>query len=186
MIKFEIIETKRLLLKGLSPADMNVIFENYSKPEIKEILGHRSEEDYQKEESKQKNGYASYNRSFMLFLMSDKTTDTIIGRCGIHNWNVDHKRAEIGYVMENEAYKRKGLMTEALEALIDYGFGKLNLNRLEALVGVGNVASLRLMEKNKFMREGVLREHYHIAGNYEDSILFSKLNKEYKNERNKK
>jgi ribosomal-protein-alanine N-acetyltransferase len=84
-MNFEIIETQRLLLKGLTPKDMNYIFENYSKPEIKTLLGHRSEEEYLKEEHKQKNGYAAYNRSFILFLMIDKASGTIIGRCGLHN-----------------------------------------------------------------------------------------------------
>ncbi len=182
---FESIETNRLILQVLSPDDMRDIFESYSKPEIKSILGHRSEEDYQKEEKKQKNGYSSYNRSFKLFLMRDKASNSIIGRCGIHNWNMEHRRAEIGYVMEHENYKRKGLMTEALDIIIDYGFNKMNLHRMEALVGTGNVPSLRLMEKYNFVKEGLLRQHYYIAGKYEDSIMFSKLNHEYMNDQNK-
>lgn len=185
MLNFKILETKRLLLKGLSPDDMKHIFENYSIPEIKEILGHRSEEEYLKEESKYKNGYSSYNRSFNLFLLTEKESGTIIGRCGIHNWNVDHRRAEIGYVMGDELYKRKGFMTEALGAVIEYGFEKLNLNRIEALVGIGNVPSLRLMEKFNFVKEGVLREHYYASDRFEDSVLFSKLCYEYNNEKNK-
>jgi len=178
-MNFEIIETERLILKGLSPVDIKYIFEHHSKPEIKRILGHRSEEDYQKEESKYKNGYASYNRSFLLFLLTDKAFDTIIGRCGLHNWNVDHRRAEAGYMMEDEDYKRKGLMAEALGAMIEFGFNKMNLHRIEALVGTNNVPSLRLMEKNNFIREGLLREHYYIDGKYEDSIMFSILQEEY-------
>jgi ribosomal-protein-alanine N-acetyltransferase len=178
-MNLEIIETRRLRLKGLSPEDMKYIFETYSKLEIKKILGHRSEEDYQKEESKQKNGYSSYNRSFKLFLMTDRISDNIIGRCGIHNWNAEHRRAEIGYVIADERYKRKGLMTEAFGAVVDYGFDKMNLNRIEALVGIGNVPSLRLMEKHNFIKEGLLRQHYYTSDKYEDSVLFSKLYHEY-------
>lgn len=179
MLNFEIIETERLILKGLTPVDMNYIFENFTKPEIKRILGHRSEDDYLKEESKQKNGYSSYNRSFILFLLMDRSSDKIIGRCGLHNWNMEHKRAEIGYVMEDENFKKKELMTEAVSAIIDYGFNKMNLNRIEALVGIDNVASLRIMEKFNFIKEGVLRQHFHISDTYEDSVLFSKLLSEY-------
>ena len=184
MINFKIIETNRLILKGLSPHDIKYIFENFSKPEIQRILGHRSEEDYLKEESKHKNGYSSYNRSFILFLLTDKASEHIIGRCGLHNWNMEHKRAEIGYVMEEELYKRKGLMSEAVGAIIDYGFNNMNLNRIEALVGTGNVPSLRLMKKYHFIKEGVLREHYYTSDKYEDSIMFSKLYSEYINEKN--
>lgn len=178
-MNFKLIETKRLLLKGLSPNDMTEIFERNLKPMIMTILGHRSEADYEKEYHKYKNGYAAYNRSFMLFLLEDKTSGKIIGRCGLHNWNTDHWRAEIGYAMEDEDYKKQGLMGEAVEAIIDYGFKFLNLHRIEALVGKENIPSLRLMEKNNFIREGVLREHYYVAGKFEDSVMFSRLREEY-------
>ncbi len=179
MIDFKLIETNRLLLKGLYPQDMTNIFENHSKDEIKTILGHRSEEDYQKEERKYRNGYASYNRSFLLFLLEDKASGKIIGRCGLHNWNTDHQRAEIGYSMEDESFKQRGLMSEAVEAIIDYGFSKLKLNRIEALVASYNMASLRLLEKNGFVQEGVLRNHYLVDGIFEDSVVFSKLQEEF-------
>jgi ribosomal-protein-alanine N-acetyltransferase len=179
MIHFQNIETSRLYLKGLSPEVMNYIFNSHSKSEIMEILGHRSEEDYLKEEHKNKNGYASYNRSFMLFLIIHKKTSQIIGRCGLHNWNDEHKRAEIGYVMDDEQFKRLGLMTEAVGAVIDYGFHVLNLHRIEAMVGTKNTASLKIMEKFHFIQEGLLREHYFISGNYEDSLVFSKLKTEF-------
>ena len=178
-MNFKLIETNRLILKGLTPEDMTEIFERNHKPKIKEILGHRSEEDYEKELYKYKNGYSSYNRSFMLFLLEDKASGKIIGRCGLHNWNTDHWRAEIGYNMEDESFKQQGLMSEAVEAIIHYGFKLMNLNRIEALVATYNTASLRLLEKNGFVREGVLRNHYYINGVFEDSIVFSKLHEEY-------
>ena len=184
-MKFESIETRRLRLIRLSPDDMKYIFQNRTKSEIKKILGHRSEEDYLNEESKHKNGYSSYNRSFILFLLTDKESDTIIGRCGLHNWNVEHKRAEIGYTIDDENYKRKGFMTEAISAILNYGFKKMNLNRIEALVGIGNIPSLRLMEKYNFKKEGVLRQHFVVSGNYEDSVMFSKLYYEFTNDKAK-
>ncbi len=178
-MNFKLIETNRLLLKGLSPEDMTEIFERNSTPQIKTILGHRSEADYEKEYQKYKNGYSSYNRSFMLFLLEDKVSGKIIGRCGLHNWNADHRRAEIGYSMEDETFKKQGLMSEAVEAVIDYGFKLMNLNRIEALVASYNTASLRLLEKNGFIKEGILRNHYYVNGVFEDSVMFSKLREEY-------
>lgn len=175
----KLIETDRLLLQGLSPEDMTGIFENNPKETIMQILGHRSGESYEKEREKYRKGYATYNRSFVLFLLKDKANGMIIGRCGLHNWNIDHRRAEIGYHMEDETYKRKGLMGEAVEAVIRYGFKQINLHRIEALVGRENIPSLRILEKNHFVHEGVLREHYLVEGIFEDSILFSLLSGEY-------
>ena len=173
------IETPRLNLSGYSPEDMTTIFENFSKSEIMKMLGHATEEDYQAEEYKYKNGYSAYNRSFILFLLSDKSSGKIIGRCGLHNWNKDHKRAEIGYHLSEEKYKRKGFMTEAVSAILDYGFNILKLHRIEALVGINNTPSLKIIERYKFIKEGHLRKHYYIDGNYVDSILFSLLSEEY-------
>ena len=176
---FEILETNRLILKGLTPAHMKYIFENYTKEEIKKVLGHRSKEDYLKEAYKFINGYASYNRSFVLFLITEKESNKIFGRCGLHNWNKDHNRAEIGYSIEIEQFKRQGLMSEALGVIIAYGFDKLKLNRIEAIVGKDNIPSLKLMDKFNFIQEGILRNHYYLNHKYIDSIMFSILRKEY-------
>lgn len=178
-MNLETLETNRLLLKALTPADIKYIFENNSKPQIKNILGHRTEEDYLKEEYKHLNGYSSYKSRFITFLLTDKASNQIIGRCSIHNWYAEHNRAEVGYHMQDESYKRKGLMTEALGAVIQYGFNKLNLQRLEAVVGAQNIPSLRLMEKYNFIKEGLLRQYYFTGDKYEDSVLFSKLASEY-------
>ena len=85
--------------------------------------------------------------------------------------------------MEVESYKGKGLMTEAIHAIIDYGFNIMNLNRIEALVGIENAPSLKLMEKYSFKKEGVLRQHLHISDQFEDSVMFSKLYCDYINEK---
>ena len=75
-------------------------------------------------------------------------------------------------------------MTEAVSSIIDYGFTKLKLHRIEALVGSNNIPSLKIIEKNRFIKEGLLRQHYYIADKYEDSVLFSKLYNEYIDEKN--
>lgn len=178
------LETDRLILTGISPEDMKYIFNNLPKSQIKEMLGHRSEADYLKEEQKHQNGYSSYNRSFKLFLLTDKESGKIIGRCGIHNWNTEHKRAEIGYVMEDEGFKRKALMSEAVKTIIDYGFKVLNLNRIEAIVGIENIPSLSILAKNNFKKEGILGQYFCINDKYVDSVMFSKLYNEYMNETN--
>lgn len=179
-----IMETKRLKLTGFSPQDMTHIFENNSKDEIKKILGHRTEEDYQKAEFKFKNGFASYNRSFILFLLSEMTSNNIIGQCGFHNWNEEHKRAELGYHLSVDLYKGKGFMTEAVDVTIDYGFKKLKLHRIEALVGSNNTPSLKIIENHHFTKEGLLRQHYLVGDKFEDSVVYSLLYNEYCDQKN--
>jgi len=180
MLQPEIIETNRLILRGFSEKDITYIFDNFTKTEIKKTLGHSSDEEYEKELYKHKNGYASYNRSFMLFLLVDKNTQKTIGRCGIHNWNKDHQRAEIGYNMTDENFKNQGFMTEALAPIIAYGFQKLNLNRLEAIVNIDNMASLKLIHKNNFVKEAQMKKYFKISDAFEDAYFFALLKDEYK------
>lgn len=178
-MKLEHLETNRLKLTAITAEDMKFIFSNLSKMEIKKILGHRSDSDFLKEQEKYLNGYASYNRSFILFMLTLKDSDKIIGRCGIHNWNKEHFRAEIGYVMEDQDYRQKSLMSEAVKEVIHYGFHQLQLNRLEALVGPSNEASIKIIEKNNFRLEGVLKQHYFVGGHFSDSLIYALLRSDY-------
>ena len=89
---------------------------------------------------------------------------------------------EIGYDISDLTYRQKGFMTEAVKAIISYGFTTLRLHRIEALVGSQNIPSLKIMEKNQFRKEGLLRQHYYSSGRYDDTIVFSKLDHEYHEE----
>ncbi len=69
-------------------------------------------------------------------------------------------------------------MTEALEAMLRFGFDAMSLNRIEADVTVGNDASVRVLEKLGFQREGLLRQRGYWKGSYHDLWLFSLLRDE--------
>ncbi|HMW39322.1 MAG: GNAT family N-acetyltransferase [Saprospiraceae bacterium] len=178
-INYTLIDTPHLTLKGLTPKIMNDIFAQLSKVDIMRVLGHHSDDDYVAEEKKYLGGYSSYNRSFLLFLLVEKSSDIIIGRCGFHNWNDEHQRAELGYVMTDQSFRNKGFMSEAVEAVLNYGFNVLRLNRIEALVGRNNIPSLKIMRKFGFVQEGCMRRHYNVDGVFEDSLVFSILEEEY-------
>lgn len=178
-----ILQTTHLTLIGYSPEDIRFIFEHNSQTEAMTVLGHQTLKDYQQELEKVQKGYACYNRQFIVFLLKHNETGQIAGRCSLHNWNQEHHRAELGYAITDNRYKRQGLMSEAAKAVIAYGFDVLNLNRIEALVGPDNVPSMRIIEKNHFIREGVLRQHYLIDGVYDDSVCFGLLRSEYEGHR---
>jgi ribosomal-protein-alanine N-acetyltransferase len=175
---YEIIETPRLLLRKLTPADYIYLFEHKTVGEIMTFLGHQNEEEFLKEKFKYENGYTTYRSTFVLFQMIDKESQKVIGGCSLHNWFPEHRRAEIGYGIFDDAHKNLGLMTEAVTETIAFGFEKMNLNRIEAYVAPYNIPSLKLMEKFSFTQEGLLREHYFSNGKLDDSVVFSLLRKE--------
>jgi len=75
-----------------------------------------------------------------------------------------------------EPFARRGLMTGAVQALVPFSFGSLRLHRLEAACIPSNAASIRLLEKTGFVREGYAREYLCINGLWQDHVLFGRLN----------
>lgn len=112
---------------------------------------------------------------WVLFLAVERET---IGTCGFHNWNKEHARAEIGYEMDSR-YWGKGLMSEAVRAVTDYGFTRMGLNRIEAFVSVGNRKSLSFLERNGFIFEGTLRQYELARGRYQDQWICSLLKQDW-------
>lgn len=76
-------------------------------------------------------------------------------------------------------------MREALTALFDFSFGGLNLHRIEADVDPRNGASLALLERLGFAREGYLRERWLIGGGIRDTVLLGLLHHEWKARRSR-
>ena len=86
----------------------------------------------------------------------------------------EHFRAEIGYMLDPQ-WQGKGLMQEVMDKLLDYGFSTLGLHSVEANVNPGNIASIRLLERNNFVREAYFRENYFYDGKFLDTLIYSKL-----------
>ena len=100
----------------------------------------------------------------------------VIGTCG-YVWLREH-RAETGYDLARSHWRR-GIMTEALGAVLDFGFGVLALNRIEALVMRDNAASAGLLHALGFTEEGLLREHDFFKEAFHDMRCFGLLRREW-------
>lgn len=182
-MEFEVLTTERLLLRKLTPEGIEYIFQNYSEEEAKRQLGLTTRNEFIKEREKSKGGYTTYDRSILQFKLILKETQEVIGSCGFHNWYFAHCKAELGYAISKEEHKKKGYMSEAVDEVIEYGFESMNLNRIEACVGPDNIASLSLMKKFGFVKEGYLRQHYMSDGDIYDSVIFALLKEEYRGKR---
>ena len=73
------------------------------------------------------------------------------------------------------AHNGRGLATRAVAEVADHAFGALELHRLEAGTRIGNHASQRVLEKNRFERIGVARRYLLIAGEWVDHVLFQRV-----------
>jgi len=82
--------------------------------------------------------------------------------------------ASLGYWM-GQPFARHGYMTAAVRAIIPFAFTTLRLHRLEAACIPSNAASIRLLERIGFVREGYAREYLCINGVWQDHLLFARL-----------
>ncbi len=178
---FQYLTTERLNLRMITPALHSAIFEQYEDADIKQLFGFQTNEELEKERLKHTKGLTTYNRSFLLFQLIEKENGIVIGAAGFHNWMSEHSRSEIGYALNSELHMGQGYMSEAIRAIIDYGFSIMGLNRIEAFIGAENMASQRLINKMNFTLEGTLREHFCKNNILEDSLVFSLLKNEYSN-----
>lgn len=172
---FELLETPRLLLRKLNPEVYNYIYANYSDEECMTHLGLKNHQELAEEKEKFRKGLSAYDRTFLIFQLIEKASNKVIGMCGFVRHYPKHFRAELGYALSSESAKRKGYMSEVAPLIVQYGFEKMELIRIEALVGTQNIPSLKIIERLGFEKEGLMKQHYYRDGVMEDSIIFSLL-----------
>ena len=85
----------------------------------------------------------------------------------------------LGYKLDRELLNQ-GLMTAAVGLVTDYAFSQLRLHRVEANVMPWNTASLRVLEKNGYEREGLARDYLFLNGRWEDHLHMVKLNRAWR------
>jgi len=96
----------------------------------------------------------------------------LIGHISFHVLKKENYRAEVGYMLHPHHY-RKGIMTEALRAVLNYGFETMRLHSVEAIVNPENEASISLLQQNNFVREAYFKEDFFWQGKFLDSAIYS-------------
>lgn len=106
-----------------------------------------------------------------------RSDDRFLGSCGLFKWNRTWRSCVVGYELAPSA-RGQGFMTEALSAVLDWGFEAMALNRIEAQVHPKNTASITLLRKLGFIEEGHLREAGFWSGAHHDLKQFALLRKD--------
>lgn len=124
------------------------------------------------------------NREFNFGIYSYES-NLLLGHISLYNVKrLPFLSGFVGYSID-EQEAGKGYATEALSLIVDYAFQRLHLHRLEAYVSPENEGSIRTLEKNAFIREGLLRELIYINGEWEDHFLYALLQKDYAMQNNR-
>lgn len=142
----KILETDRIILRGLEENDIDRLAEIYSDIEVMCYIGKGVILTYEQAKRSIENWNKYYEQfGFGNWAAIEKESGRFIGLCGL-SWLEDKSDVEVSYLFEKEAWGR-GYATETAKAIIDYGFNSAGLKRLVALVYPQNTPSIHVIEK---------------------------------------
>ncbi len=170
---FPELKTSRLVLRQMLPSDAEALFQFRSDPQVMRYFGRPLMQEVAEAEKFVTDIQAMFDKNEgVQWVISLPDDPKMIGSITI--WKIDktNHRGEIGYFLSPEHWGT-GLMAEAMNAMLAYAFETLRLHSLEANVNPDNAASIKLLERNGFVREAYFRENFYFEGKFEDSAIYS-------------
>jgi len=179
--QFPRLKTANLLLRDLQPEDAPAIFHIFSDPQVTRYY------DLDTFTALDQAGdlIARFQQRFdnqigLRWGIAERANpDALLGTAGFNAWFQSSQRAIIGYDLVRSHWRR-GIASEALTAILRFGFEQMALNRVEALSFTENIASQHLLKKLDFQREGVLREYEYLQDRFIDMAMYSLLKGEFR------
>lgn len=174
-----VLATARLRLRMLCDDDVPALFEIFGDPEVMRYWSSPPLKDIEAARELLddiRQHFAA--RTLFQWGVARKEDDRVIGTVTIFRVVRDHRRGEIGAVI-GRGHWGAGLGSEAVTALIRFAFEDLDLHRLEADPDPNNLASIRMIERQGFKREGYLRERYFLDGEPHDALYYGLLRREW-------
>jgi [ribosomal protein S5]-alanine N-acetyltransferase len=174
------LETKRLILRPFTLQDATVLHELVSAREIADTtlaIPHPYEQGMAEAWiGSHQEGYDEGNS--VHFAITVRESSQLVGSIGLQIHPI-HSYAEMGYWV-GVPYWGNGYCTEAVGAVIKYGFEDKGLNRIYAVHFKRNPASGRVMQKNGMVYEGCLHQHVRKWDAYEDLMQYGILQTEWR------
>ena len=172
---FPTLETERLLLRQIKNEDVNEIFILRSHPDVMQYISRPVAANLEDA----LNWIAIVddlliNNNGITWAMTLKGESKMFGSVGLWRFEKEHFRAEIGYAMMPE-YNGKGYMTEAIQAVLKYGFETLGVHSVIGCASPENKKSIATLERNNFVREAYFKENFFWEGKFLDSVVYTIL-----------
>ena len=173
--EFPTLETDRLILRELTQADAQDFFDIWTDPAIEDgfdATGFMNLAGARKHLQVKSNAFK--RKQLLTWGIESKDSSRLMGACLYGNF-ARRTKADISYYLLSE-FCGQGIMSEALEPVVEFGLEEMRLHRIQALISPDNVASIRVIEKLGFHREGCLRKsHYSQQRDWVDKISYSLL-----------
>lgn len=113
------------------------------------------------------------------WVMTLKGQDDFMGIIGLYRIQPENHRAELGYMLL-PSYHGQGYITEAIDAVLAYGFDVVNFHSIEAVIDPDNHASERVLQKNGFVKEAHILENELWDGKFWDTVIYSILKRNFR------
>jgi len=156
---FPVIELdSQYYLREQLPKDAQDFYDYYRDPEVNKYILTTPPKDLSeaKSEINYCNNLFKHKRG-IYWAIARKSDDRMIGSIGLYI-NSFHRRAELSYDL-TRAFWRQGIMSKAIQKVIDLAFNEIKLNRLEAVTMIENESSMNILKKYGFQYEGRLRNY---------------------------
>ncbi|SCN21541.1 putative ribosomal N-acetyltransferase YdaF [Clostridium sp. N3C] len=175
--QFPYIVTDEITLRKIVDSDLDSLFEIYnnenlfqytpvklrkSKVAVAHMIGHFERDFYKR-------------KGIFLGICLNNEPNHIVGVAEIFDYSADTNMVTIGYRL-NESYWSKGIATKTVKAMTEYLFRDIGINRVQAFVMPDNIKSQKVLQRNGFDKEGLIRQGYYWKGQgVVDLIVFSLL-----------
>ncbi len=170
---------KRVHLRWLTGADERALFQIFSDPQVTQYWSSPPAQQVSDMSDLIDQIHSHFARDGLYeWGVALRDSDRVIGTCSLASLDFSNRRAELGFALSREFW-RQGLMSEAVGAVLEFAFEQLNLRRLEADVDPRNTASIGLLQRFGFQREGFLRERWLVGDEIADTVFFGLLRREW-------
>lgn len=172
-----VIATRRLRLRWLDEGDAAAQFAIYSDPEVTRYWSAGAWTAMAQAEEQIAKTLAGYEDGSSL-RFGIELEDRLIGNVSLFGISAPNRRCEAGYAL-GRAHWGQGYASEALRAVLDYGFRELGLNRVEADIDPRNGASAGVLERLGFCKEGYMPERWIVNGEAADTVFYGLLKRQW-------
>ena len=174
---FPVLETENLILRQISPNDDDEVFALRSNPQTMKFIPRPLAETIEDAQKFITDCNASIEKNDLInWAITSKKEDKLIGMIGFFRMQPENFRGEVGYIL-NPNFHGKGIMKEALDKALQFGFRTLNFHSIEAVIDPRNTASENLLVKANFKKEAHFKENFFYNNEFLDTIIYSLLKK---------
>ena len=168
------LETSRTKIREMAPSDLDALFQLTNDPDVTRYVRWplRTREELQSFIFNLNDRKIKTPRTAYLLTVEDRETGDTLGFLKILITSTEDEQVEVGgYLLKT--HWGKGLAKEVTRAILDFGFRQLVLRRIFAYCDPQNTASVQVLEKLGFFREGTLRSHFKLPDGWRDSHVYA-------------